>query len=539
VTRRVVSGQSAVPAENAAAPTSAGWAPVLERDDVVLVGGIPHIVAELTPEQAETADLLHLAAVLESAGVEPILVRRSSGRPALAVDADDRKRVIGALRADAGSEPWIVHRGGRARVFGAGTNNPLGRSESATLYRPRVTPSRTFRLGAAHGIRLEFWRWDGPVVTAPHANAVTRRVIAADDISFETIERHGRTWRTIADMFTPGPSEFTEDVDIVFSWVDGSSSEFQRERARRMSRYVVGDGDEHSARYRHLDEIRFALRSVHQYAPWIRRIFIATDSPAPWWLTEHPKVTIVRSEEFFADQAALPTHNSHAVEAQLHRIDGLAEHFLYANDDMFFGRPVRPELFFTAAGISRFVESRVRIGIGSTDPDRSGHDNAARVNRALLEDRFGRVIARDLEHCAAPLRRSVMYELEETFPEDFARTAAATFRSATDISVTNSLYHYYALMTGRAVTTREPRTRYIQTTLQPGIAQMERLLARRDVDMFCLNDGSRPEVPEALRERVLRDTLEGYFPIRAPWEVSPAGEALSGSPEEASSAAGS
>jgi len=132
-----------------------------------------------------------------------------------------------------------------------------------------------------------------------------------------------------------------------------------------------------------------------------------------------------------------------------------------------------------------------------------------------------------------------MYELEETFPEDFARTAAATFRSATDISVTNSLYHYYALMTGRAVTTREPRTRYIQTTLQPGIAQMERLLARRDVDMFCLNDGSRPEVPEALRERVLRDTLEGYFPIRAPWEVSPAGEALSGSPEEASSAAGS
>ena len=539
MTRRVVSGQSAVPSENAAAPTSAGWAPVLERDDVVLVGGIPHIVAELTPEQAETADLLHLAAVLESAGVEPILVRRSSGRPALAVDADDRKRVIGALRADAGSEPWIVHRGGRARVFGAGTNNPLGRSESATLYRPRVTPSGTFRLGAAHGIRLEFWRWDGPVVTAPHANAVTRRVIAADDISFETIERHGRTWRTIADMFTPGPSEFTEDVDIVFSWVDGSSSEFQRERARRMSRYVVGDGDEHSARYRHLDEIRFALRSVHQYAPWIRRIFIATDSPAPWWLTEHPKVTIVRSEEFFADQAALPTHNSHAVEAQLHRIDGLAEHFLYANDDMFFGRPVRPELFFTAAGISRFVESRVRIGIGSTDPDRSGHDNAARVNRALLEDRFGRVIARDLEHCAAPLRRSVMYELEETFPEDFARTAAATFRSATDISVTNSLYHYYALMTGRAVTTREPRTRYIQTTLQPGIAQMERLLARRDVDMFCLNDGSRPEVPEALRERVLRDTLEGYFPIRAPWEVSPAGEALSGSPEEASSAAGS
>jgi hypothetical protein len=38
--------------------------------------------------------------------------------------------------------------------------------------------------------------------------------------------------------------------------------------------------------------------------------------------------------------------------------------------------------------------------------------------------------------------------------------------------------------------------------------------------MFCLNDGSRPEVPEDVRERVLRETLEAYFPVRAPWEVA-------------------
>ena len=82
---------------------------------------------------------------------------------------------------------------------------------------------------------------------------------------------------------------------------------------------------------------------------------------------DHPKVTIVRSEEFFADTSVLPTHNSHAVEAQLHRIEGLAEHFLYSNDDMFFGRPVAPELFFSPAGISplrrvRHPHRRGRVG---------------------------------------------------------------------------------------------------------------------------------------------------------------------------------
>ncbi len=82
-------------------------------------------------------------------------------------------------------------------------------------------------------------------------------------------------------MFDPQPDEFTEPVDIVFSWVDGSSSEFQRQRAAQMAGYVVGDGDDGPARYRQVDELRYALRSVHMHAPWVRRIFIATDSPAP------------------------------------------------------------------------------------------------------------------------------------------------------------------------------------------------------------------------------------------------------------------
>src|SRR4029079_17919720 len=107
----------------------------------------------------------------------------------------------------------------------------------------------------------------------------------------------------------------------------------------------------------------------------------------------------------------------------------------------------------------------VRIGTGAATSARSGHDNGLRVNRELLRARFGRTILRDLEHCATPLRRSVMSELEQTFAEDFARTAASRFRAATDISVTNSLYHYYALMTGRAVTTTRPQVRYVQTTL--------------------------------------------------------------------------
>jgi hypothetical protein len=509
------------------------WRALLSRADIRMVDGILHIVDDtLTPTEAERDDLLTVAAAIEAAGVEVMLVRDANRRPKLVVDTAHAEPALAALR-DPELGPVYLKARGEEPVPAHSVTPSRNAVEAYAVFRPRTSAEGSYRYGAALAPRLELWRFGAETVEAPRPSALTRRTFAAADLDVVEVERYGRRWRTVAGMFDPHPDEFTEDVDMVFSWVDGSSSEFQRQRAARMKGYVVGDGDDNAARYRQVDELRYALRSVHMYAPWVRRIFIATDSPTPEWLADHPKVTIVRSEEFFADPSVLPTHNSHAVEAQLHRIPGLAEHFLYSNDDMFFGRPVTPELFFSGAGISRFVESGIRIGSGPAHADRSGHDNGLRVNRALLKERFGRVITLDLEHCATPLRRSVAYELEREFAEDYARTAASRFRSATDISVTNSLYHYYALATGRAVITTEPRTRYVQTTQLDSLRRMERLVTGRDTDMFCLNDGSVPEIPEEVRVPALRACLERYFPVAAPWEK----DAVSAGSAAASSAA--
>ncbi|MFC8681638.1 stealth conserved region 3 domain-containing protein [Microbacterium ureisolvens] len=495
------------------------WTVLTERADVVVDRGILHLVHDdVAPHDAREADLLLTASALDEAGIQTLLIRHDRTIPALVVDLRDRDEAMSALAAVCTREPLYVKAKGRGPLLACDAPVVADAPSVLRLYRPRITSAGSLRYGAAVGVHLEFWRFGDDVVEAPRDNALTRRHTPAEDLAYTTVERHGRIWRTIAGMFDPQPLEITEDIDLVFSWVDGSSSDFRRQRAAQLAEYVVGEGDDGPARYRHVDELRYALRSVHMYAPWVRRIFIATDSPAPSWLLDHPKVTIVRSEEFFADPSVLPTHNSHAVEAQLHRIPGLAEHFLYSNDDMFFGRPVEPEMFFTPGGVTKFVECEVRIGAGEPALQRSGHDNGLRVNRALLKERFGRTIVRDLEHCAAPLRKSVMAELEETFPEDFARTAASRFRSATDISVTNSLYHYYALLTGRAIATRAPRVRYAQTTLAKGLRLMERLAERCDADMFCLNDGGELEVPEEIRVRSIGSVLERMFPVRPPWE---------------------
>jgi hypothetical protein len=494
--------------------------PRFTRDDIVLRKGQFTLLNDrMTPQQATAADLLAIADALDAAGIEYLLVRGESDRPTLAIDRELRAAVTSTLAAAFAGEPFYSKAGrDRSVLVADGALSPSGKARVVRLFRPRVDPLGRLRFGAAAGVRLEFWRFGDEEIVAPAENAIMRRWLPRAEAVAATVERYGREWSTLDGMFDTHANDITFDIDIVFSWVDGSSAEFQRARALRMQSYVVGEGDDSEARYRQLDELKYALRSVYLFAPWIRRIFIVTDSPRPSWLDEHPSVTLVRSEEFFQNPDALPTHNSQAIESQLQHIEGLSEHFIYSNDDMFFARPVSPDMFFSPGGVSKFIEATTRIGLGENNPERSGFENAARVNRALLRQRFGRITTRHLEHAPTPLRRSVLFEMEREFAEDFDRTAASPFRSRTDISVTNSLYHYYALMTGRAVVQERARVLYVETTLRSSVAQMRSLLKRRSMDFFCLNDGSAPEISVEKRISTVLQFLDNYFGIPAPWE---------------------
>lgn len=493
----------------------------LDRSDIVVrKGQLTLLNDSLTPEQARVEDLLAIADALSAAGIEYLLVRGDGTRSILAVDRARRRAVAAALAVAFENEPFYSKAGSQSAVLVSdGRLSGSGKDRILRLFRPRVDLAGRLRYGAASGVGLEFWDFGETEIITPAPNAVTRSRLPRAEALDATVELYGREWATLEGMFDPLASDISFEIDIVFSWVDGSSAEFQRLRALRMQSYVVGAGDDSAARYRQLDELKYALRSVHMFAPWIRHIFIVTDSPTPSWLAEHSDVTIVPSTAFFQNPDDLPTHNSHAIESQLHHIEGLSEHFLYSNDDMFFARPVGPDMFFSPGGISRFIESNTRIGLGTNSPERSGFENAARVNRALLHGRFGRVTTRHLEHAPTPLRRSVLLEMEREFPVDFARTAASPFRSETDISVTNSFYHYYALMTGRAVVQPAARVKYVETTLRSSLPQMRGLLRSRREDFFCLNDGSEPEISIETRMDAVLAFLNAYFPIPAPWEA--------------------
>ncbi|KAG2383222.1 hypothetical protein C9374_004559 [Naegleria lovaniensis] len=103
-----------------------------------------------------------------------------------------------------------------------------------------------------------------------------------------------------------------------------------------------------SNRFRDNDELKFSLRSLERFAPWVRNIYIVTNGQVPNWLNvKNPKIKIVKHSDIYRDASHLPVFSSPSIESHIHRIPGLSKKFIYLNDDVMFGNNVYPEDFYS------------------------------------------------------------------------------------------------------------------------------------------------------------------------------------------------
>lgn len=137
----------------------------------------------------------------------------------------------------------------------------------------------------------------------------------------------------------------SETIDFVIPWVDGSDKKWLAQKSLFINSDSSSDGFDEE-KYRDWDLLRYWFRGVEQFAPWVRKIHFVTWGHIPSWLNvSHPKINVVRHEDYIPREF-LPTFSSHVIELNFHRIDGLAEKFVYFNDDTFLIRPVHKEDFF-------------------------------------------------------------------------------------------------------------------------------------------------------------------------------------------------
>ncbi len=240
---------------------------------------------------------------------------------------------------------------------------------------------------AARGVAVELWRpgqsgdLEAPTQN-PYASVVSLRtppVIAQ--------ARTGRRVATLPAFATPDIGEVRFPVDAAYLWVDGADPQWQRRRDDAL-RDLGGPAESMDAsRFRQHDELRYSLRSLSMFAPWIRHVYLVTDGQAPPWLDRScTRLTLIDHRELMRDAGRLPTFNSHALAARLHHIDGLADHFVYLNDDVFFGRRTGAELWFAGNGQPRFHNTATKVEPGDLDdltPHAAARNHTLEIVRRL------------------------------------------------------------------------------------------------------------------------------------------------------------
>lgn len=433
------------------------------------------------------------ARVIEVGEVEPIYVgvrvRDRDGQERRWFELTSDPRIRRALV----EQPWV-------EIF-----IPVAASRSAAPY------LRSF------GCVVERWSRDQERgLSAPNRNQVTAYIGSEHQVPVTAVA-DGRPVRTFARIDPTHLFDPEEPIDAVYLWVDGSDPAWLERKLRAQSPEATpseSDAALAAARFSDNGELRYSFRSLELYAPWIRHIYLVTDAQTPHWLdTSHPRVTVVDHRDIFPSGAGLPTFNSHAIGANLHHLEGLSERYLYLNDDLFFGRPISPSLFFPSSGLINFHLSKITLPYGMAG-EIPAHEGARRNAAELLQREFGRLPTRAFYHTPIAQRKSILAELEERYPDVFRHNSGSRFRSTDDYEVNAWLHHYYAFFTGRAVP-GSIRYGYFDISRAEARDRMATLLQRRDVDTFCIND--TVDTSDELR-RSIPQWLSRYFPQPSSFE---------------------
>ena len=310
------------------------------------------------------------------------------------------------------------------------------------------------------------------------------------------------------------------DTDLVYLWVDGNDAEWVARKNRFLGKNVDLNTEATTvARNANNDELKYSLRSTEMYVPWIRRIFIVTDEQRPDWLGPgNEKIKIVDIRELIPAEA-LPCYNSVVIEHFLYKIPELSEHFLYANDDMFFNKPLSPGFFFTEEGFPIVRLQRYFLGkwINKIKKKFYLHTNIYRKtihqSALLIEEKFGTYFSAMPHHNVdAYLKSDYRNAAEKDFKEEISQTITNHVRSENDIQ--RIIYLYYALSVKRG------RLRYVGRSESCRIRLHKpdfiSYINRYHPALFCLNDSHHATDEDRARVKPFLNTL---FPDKSSFEL--------------------
>lgn len=320
-------------------------------------------------------------------------------------------------------------------------------------------------------------------------------------------------------------------VDIVYLWVDGSDPAW---RAKRHAAALCLDAAESQSmapygnvegRFRDNGELRYSLRALERFFPGHGHVYLVTDGQTPDWLRPSSRLTVVSHQDLLPANR-LPTFDSGNIESYIHHIPGLSERYIYLNDDVFFGAPVRLDHWFWSGGFYAAWSDDLAVTEGPMRPQDNSLENASRLSNqwlstlpALTQAGY-RHTPRTFAHSPRPMLKSLLFRLEDEAPELFERVRSGVFRTWDNPTLVSDFVLRWALAHGVAKI-RDYAHLYLATgDADPSDPLAELVAADGQLDFFCINDTTDDAHGLDPRLTQVQAALQRMFPRAAPFETS-------------------
>lgn len=325
-------------------------------------------------------------------------------------------------------------------------------------------------------------------------------------------------------------------IDFVVPWVDDSDPDWIHSRSLH-KHAATGVSDTRDIRFRDWGMFKYWFRGVDKFAPWVNKIHLVTYGHIPEWLNiDHPKLNIVRHEQYIPDKY-LPTFSSHTIELNMHRINGLADKFVYFNDDLFIINRISPGTFFTnglpndsavldaldGGGFKLILINDVRI-INSIYMKRQSMQQAP---LKWFNPKYGMNLVRNFlllpwskftgfynYHMPNSFLKITLEEVWSHAYEELDATCMRKFRS--DLDVNQYLFRYWQLAKNLFHPVSKQRYGHF---LRVGVDPLEDVIGtvkRSRKSFVCINDHA-PDIGKHDLQRIV-DTLNQRFPERCSFE---------------------
>lgn len=328
------------------------------------------------------------------------------------------------------------------------------------------------------------------------------------------------------------------DIDIVVTWVDMNEPQWQEEFAKYSGDKNNTKNGVSKARFRDYGFLKYWFRGMEKFAPWVRKIHFVTSGQKPEWLDEsHPKIHLVNHRDFIPERF-LPTYNSVVIERYMYRIPGLAEHFVYFNDDFYLINKIEPERFFKN-GLPRDIATflynpswsqwyrRIKNNLRIINRHFDKKEVMARFHDKWFDKSYGskacwnyilkpygKFITLRTPHNAQPYLKSTFEEVWEVAGDELTATSVNRFRALNDY--TPELFRTWQICRGNF----EPYNTYRDTKMFPLMIrsrQAVRAIYAQSYSLICLNDNVHIRHYAQVMQS-LKDAFEHILPEKSGFE---------------------